>query len=131
MKEQAKAEVTLVAQISFLQKQLQREQLKNAWLIKETDIQRKIICQQKTLQSSHQTKPTCILGHIRCSIDHLKYNYFRPSSKTRKRPPAAVEKEKKGMSLCHIGKTTLLKLTKKIDKLQSSYGVPPALRSNL
>ena len=35
------------------------------------------------------------------------------------------------MSLCHIGKTTLLKLIKKIDELQSSYGVPPTLRSNL
>ena len=111
MKEQAEAEVTLVAQISFLRKQLQREQLKNAWLTKETDIQRKIICQLKTLQSSHQTKPTCILGHYRCSINHLKYNYFRPSLKTEKNLRAHKNKNE-DPSLDIAERTTLKKLTK-------------------
>ena len=67
----------LKTKISCLNKVVKNEKLRNEWLLKENNIQARIISQLKSFLSLNQTKSVCMLGHKWCRIDHTKYNLIK------------------------------------------------------
>ena len=118
---------SLVAEYGRIQTKLQKEKIKVKWLTNERNIQDKIISQLKKLLScSSQAKNSCTLGHYQCNIDHLKYNIFRHYSNSQKCARKKIKIENPVVKTHHWSKNKSFgNLTKKIDELQSCYGVPP------
>ena len=61
--------------------ELMKEKRRTRVLTDLVDLQSKVINQLQTLLV-YQTKPLCRLGHYGCYIDHKKYNFVKPESKS-------------------------------------------------
>ena len=114
---------------TLLEKELRQEKLKKEYLLREVDILNQIINQTKQLSRSSQTqtKLTCKYGHGRCINDHNKYNYVKKTSSQ------LYDKGSNGRSSTQEQKISMspVALSRKIDRLQSLYDVPPSLRQKL
>ena len=113
----------LLSKNVFLEKKLMLEEKLHEALVEETKIQAKIITQLKSLLSS-QTKPLCDLGHKWCRINHHMYNYSACHVKTQ-----ACSEMKTNRSLdTKVQRLDqqkfITKLSRKVDHLQSKFGVP-------
>ena len=108
-------------------------------LTKENSMLVRIISQIQNLLLNCQTKSLCSLGHHWCKIDHVKYNYVKQAGfdQHHKKHPKC-DSQKTNIHLkenafkveCKDAKN-LVKLNRKIDDLQSKYGLPtPLLRNN-
>ena len=95
--------------------------------MKETEVQRQIISQLKNLTKNH-TKPLCSLGHRWCRIDHHKYNIVKSYAVVE--PPPTKNNKALMDKTCQLSDQKIRKLCRKIDLLQSSYGVPPSHRKD-
>ena len=94
------------------------------------DAQSKVISQLKTLLA-YQTKPACRLGHYGCYIDHKRYNFVKLENESMPSRPNKNSVKFDPMKLCPGDKISPLKLSRKVDYLQSVYGVPPSLPRDL
>ena len=101
-----------------------------------TEVQEQVIGQLRSLLET-QHKPTCA-EHPHCRINHRLYNYVK-SKKQRdqeKLQNAHVCGESASVTfglkkIWSQDKLSPLKLSKVLDRLQLSYGVPPVLREDL
>ena len=118
---------SLLAQVAHLQKEVRKENARKNYLMKETEIQRQIILQLKNL-AKNQTKPLCSLGHRWCGINHQKYNFVR--SWPYDKPPPSKNKEIAMVNTCQLSAQKIRKLCRKIDVMQSNYGLPPSYRND-
>ena len=101
-----------------------------------TEVQEKVIGQLRSLLET-QTKPICAV-HPHCRINHRLYNYVKSKK----------QRDRENLQNAHVGgkstsvtvgskkfrsqdKLSPLKLSKVLDRLQLSYGVPPVLREDL
>ena len=69
----------LIAQNTYLQKELLKENMRKQRLIEETEVQARVIGQLKNLMKS-QTKLKCVCtrGHHQCHINHELCNFVKP-----------------------------------------------------
>ena len=113
----------LINRNAFMEKELRLEILRKKALLKEVAIQTQVISQLKKLLQTNQTKPTCIFKHEQCVIDHSKYNFVKPVNRTEPKVLSVTQKLKSSVSP--------VTLSRKINKLQSMYGVPPSFRQEV
>ena len=148
LKENARLQLDLCSrnalntQIKCFKTKLRKEKLLNKWLNEEVHVQAKVISQleallkdAKTIRKNTRTKSLCELGHKWCIIDHSMYNYINRSSPdklhiSRSQCPRLLKKESLSPSI-YLGNVSLATMSKKIDHLQSRYGVPPVSRQNV
>ena len=115
----------VVAHNAFLVKQFNQEKMRKEFLMKEVNVQNRVISQLKQLLLTAQTKPKCTLKHKSCNIDHAKYNYVKPAT-----AQDQVSRKNFSNQTCKQSLSSV-KMSRKIDKLQSLYGVPPPDRKNV
>ena len=119
----------LVARNSNLLKEVRKGNLLIDSLKNLTKVQDQVIGQIKSVMI--QPRPTCAFKHHWCHIDHQKYYYVRPIGQYVKQWPVKFKSESrirnKAPMQHQIGNTSFNKLFKKINELQSFYGVPPII----
>ena len=130
----------LKADYGCLLKKFKKEKKKNQLLEEEVSVQKQVIGQLKSLLSQSQTKPRCLLGHRECLIDHVKFNFFK---KTDDHPKMTVKMESSRIKspldvnptldtkklLPQDATSFVVTVSKKIDCLQSKYGLPLSFRN--
>ena len=80
-------------------------------------------------------EPLCKSGHKWCKVDHSKYKYVNQSVSDKLLPSRSqysrsIKQESLGPSY-FLGNDSLATMSKKIDDLQSHYGVPSVNRQNV
>ena len=124
----------LISKINELNDIVLKEKLRSKWLVKETEIQARVISQLKSLLSINQTKRMCMLGHRSCNIDHLKYNLVVKNYATSRKQENPVMKNLAIQNSSKCPRTDcswISKICRVTDKLQSSYSAPPTVVRNL
>ena len=121
-----------------LKKNVRKVKLLNKWLNKEVQVQAKVISQHDSLlkktQAMRKGEPSCKSGHKWCKVDHAMYKYVNKAVpdkmlSSRSQCSRSIKQESLGPSN-FLGNDSLVKMSKKIDDLQSRYGVPPVGRQN-
>ena len=96
-------------------------------LLKEENVvQNRIIGQLKKLMLSNQTKPnrSCILGHKYCLVYHKRYNLVLTKLEDTRDNSKCVESESRENFKLSKDVAFMKKMTRRINALQSMYGVP-------
>ena len=147
LKENARLQIALSSkhasntQVECFKTKLRKEKLLNKWLNEEVHVQAKVISQLEALlkdvktMKNTRTRFLCELGHKWCKIDHSMYNYVSRSTpdkirSSRSQFSRSVKMESLGPRN-YLGNISLATMSKKIDQLQSRYGVPPVSRQNV
>ena len=121
-----------------LKKNVRKVKLLNKWLNKEVQVQAKVIRQHDSLlmktQAMRKDVPACKSGHKWCKIDHSIYKYVNQSVPeimltSRSQYSRSIMQESLGPSN-FLGNDSIATMSKKIDDIQSRYGVPPVSRQN-
>ena len=121
-----------------VKKNMRKVKLLNKWLNKEVQVQAKVISQYDSLlkksQAMRKLEPSCKSGHKWCKVDHAMYKYVNKAVpdkmlSSRSQYSRSIKQESLGPSH-FLGNDSLVKMSKKIDDLQSRYGVPPVGRQN-
>ena len=127
----------LATENGILKEKIQKLKKTAKFLLEESCIQSKVIGQLKQLNESRssyiaKTKPNpgfyCNQGHFLCKIDHARYSWLNQAIEV------ATDGRNSGvkplLNQCD-DRFHYKRLSKKIDQLQSKYGLPSCFRNKL
>ena len=118
----------LLAQYLDQKGKLIKECRRSNLLTTETTIQNQVIHQLKRLLNSSQTKPTCMLGHKHCEINHGRYNLVNCQPRNEFKTTSSNNENKVPAPKLDKKMRFIIKMTRGINKLQSKYGLPASQR---